>query len=82
VVCEVKTARRAGRFRPGDRLRFRALRRRARAARALAREAGLARARVDLVEVLLRPGSSPEIRWTRGTSPRRRSLPRPGPCNR
>lgn len=69
VVCEVKTARRGGRFRPGDRLRARALRRQARAARALARAAGLPRARVDLVEVLLPAGRPPEVRWTRAAAP-------------
>jgi putative endonuclease len=71
VACEVKTARRRGRFRPGDRLRWRALRRQARAARALAREAGLPRSRVDLVEVLLPPGGSPQVRWTRAAGPPR-----------
>jgi len=71
VVCEVKTGRRAGRWRPGDRLGPRTLERLGRAARGLSRALGAPSWRVDLVEVLVAPTRGfhlgrPEIRWVRG----------------
>jgi len=66
VVCEVKTARRVGRFSPADRFDASARRRLAQAAAHLARLRGRQRARVDLVEVLIPARSRSVLNWSRG----------------
>lgn len=74
VAVEVKSARRAGpRFRPADRVSPEAARRLERAARWLARRAGLERARIDVVEVVAAPGTRPKLRWHRDFAAARRA---------
>jgi putative endonuclease len=83
VVCEVKSARRVGRFRPGDRLDPAGLARRARVARRLAIAAGIPRWRVDLVEVVVPPARGPlglalfpaRVVWVRGIAGGRSRTP-------
>jgi hypothetical protein len=71
VICEVKTGRRVGRYRPGDRVDAPTLARLCRAARGLARAAGCPRWRVDLVEVVVPAAGGLRPRRPPGSPPRR-----------